>query len=67
MKKAVCPECDNEFQFSKNPYLGQLITCPQCWSTLVVIHLSPLKLDWAFLEPLNDTHLKGVKTNADDE
>jgi hypothetical protein len=51
MLKALCPECDHVVEFHSPPRLKERVTCTQCYSRLVVIQLSPLALDWAFMEP----------------
>jgi lysine biosynthesis protein LysW len=52
MKKANCPECDAVIVFTLPPNLRDRVRCKHCGSTLKVIRLSPLTLDWAFLEPI---------------
>jgi lysine biosynthesis protein LysW len=42
----VCPECDSNIVFNKQPSLGQKKKCPECLAELEVIGLSPLELDW---------------------
>ncbi len=55
MLKALCPECDNEIEFSTPPRLKERVRCAQCRSVLNIIELAPLVLDWAFMEPFGDT------------
>jgi hypothetical protein len=44
---ALCPDCDEEIDFSQiKPKVGLKFTCPQCDTQLVVISVDPLKLDW---------------------
>lgn len=45
---AHCPECDTVIRFSKQPELGELVTCQECNAVLEVVDLSPLELDWAY-------------------
>jgi lysine biosynthesis protein LysW len=51
MNSAVCPECDQLIVFTSSPKLRERVICTRCGSALKVIQLSPLILDWAFLEP----------------
>jgi len=50
MPFAVCPECEAEIVIETKPAVGQQVTCPHCTAGLEVVHLSPLELDWAFVE-----------------
>jgi lysine biosynthesis protein LysW len=54
-KMAACPECDDRINVQNDVELGQRIICGRCKSELVVIRTSPLELDWAFLEPFQNT------------
>lgn len=45
---ARCPECDARIYFEKTPDMGQMISCPECGTSLEVIRTRPLELDWAF-------------------
>jgi lysine biosynthesis protein LysW len=51
--QAVCPECDAVVRFSTNPQRGQRVVCASCRSALAVINVQPLRLDWAFIEPIS--------------
>lgn len=51
---AVCPDCGADIRFRKAPHLEQAVTCPQCDTTLEVVSRTPLELDWAFADPLED-------------
>jgi DNA-directed RNA polymerase subunit RPC12/RpoP len=48
---ATCPECDAEIPFSAIPKLRQHVRCEKCQSILLVTELSPIHLDWAFMDP----------------
>lgn len=44
---ALCPDCDEEIDFSQTkPEVGLKFPCPQCDTQLVVISVNPVKLDW---------------------
>lgn len=58
MTKAACPECDAKVLFSTAPKLGQRVCCAECRTMLKVILLTPLELDYAFVEPFQE-HLPG--------
>jgi lysine biosynthesis protein LysW len=44
---AVCPGCQSEIFFYRNPKLGEFVTCPECGDLVEVVNLSPLTLDWS--------------------
>lgn len=50
--QAACPECDHWVSFPAPAKLRQRVLCPVCRSELVVNRVSPLELDWAFIDPL---------------
>lgn len=50
---AICPACGTAICFTKRLGQGQFVICRECDSLLEVLSLSPLKLEWAFEEPLN--------------
>jgi len=47
---ARCPECDSRIYFERRPDAGQIIVCPECETSLEVISVSPIRLDWAYEE-----------------
>jgi hypothetical protein len=51
---ATCPACDTPIHFRKKPGSGQLLVCRECDSLLRVFSVSPLRLTWAFREPLEE-------------
>jgi lysine biosynthesis protein LysW len=53
-KAASCPACGADIYFRKRPRIDQRVTCRQCASLLEVVELSPIELDWAFEDPLDD-------------
>ncbi len=59
MDVGACPECDADVLFDVAPGLNQRVSCPRCRAALVVIGLTPIELDWAFVEPLRDLRLDG--------
>jgi hypothetical protein len=50
----ACPECDADVVFNEMPSLEQRIVCARCRAALIVIGLTPIELDWAYMEPLSD-------------
>lgn len=44
---ARCPECDSRIYFDRRPDNGQMIVCPECETSLEVISVNPIRLDWA--------------------
>lgn len=46
----ICPDCGSEVRFKKMPYLGQVVTCRRCDSSLEVVNRSPIELDIAAAE-----------------
>lgn len=53
MIKSPCPECDHDVLMETMPNMGEHVVCSACRTTLVVIRLSPVQLDWAFIDPIN--------------
>ncbi|MFO7661065.1 MAG: hypothetical protein R6X18_00585 [Chloroflexota bacterium] len=47
---ARCPECDSRLNFDRPPDLGQLLVCPECETSIEVIGVNPVRLDWAYDE-----------------
>jgi transposase-like protein len=52
MIKSACPECDHEVLIETTPNVGDRLICSSCKTTLTVIRLSPVQLDWAFIDPI---------------
>lgn len=53
-KVAVCPACGSDILFRNSPKVGRLVTCRICDSLLEVVSYSPLELEWAFEDSLDD-------------
>ena len=51
---AYCPECDSKVNLKKSPRLGDIIVCKACETSLEVVELNPLELDWAFEDAYTD-------------
>ena len=51
-----CPACGAEIYFRKAPRISQRVTCRQCSSLLEVLEHTPLELDWAFEDPLDEIY-----------
>jgi alpha-aminoadipate carrier protein LysW len=45
MPTSVCPECDEEVYVDVDIEQGDLVTCDECHSALVVVGLDPIELD----------------------
>jgi DNA-directed RNA polymerase subunit RPC12/RpoP len=56
--EAICPACGSALFFRKRPGRGKQVNCPHCDSLLVVLHQSPLELEWAFEDPVDFPHEK---------
>jgi lysine biosynthesis protein LysW len=52
--QATCPACGSQIRLRKQPKRGQFVTCHDCDSILEVTRLSPLRLEWAFDEAIDD-------------
>jgi lysine biosynthesis protein LysW len=53
MAIAFCPDCEEAVRLGA-PKLGQRVTCESCQAELEVVEVSPLELDWAYDEPVDD-------------
>lgn len=51
---ATCPACDTPIYFRKRLGSGQVVVCRECDSLLRVFSVSPLRLAWAFQDPLDN-------------
>ena len=50
VQKAECPQCGEEITVGTQPRIGQQVVCNYCGSTLEVVWLDPLELDWPMME-----------------
>ena len=50
----ICPGCRTRIRFHKRMSLGEFVSCDECGDELEVVQLQPLKLDWAYADPLDD-------------
>lgn len=50
----TCPGCDAKIRFHNRLNLGEFVTCEECGDELEIVQLTPLKLDWAYADPLDD-------------
>lgn len=55
MIKSACPECDHDVQMETTPNVGERVICSSCKTILVVVQLSPVQLDWAFIDPIGSS------------
>jgi lysine biosynthesis protein LysW len=53
MIKTTCPECDQDVRMETQPNMGEHVVCSACKTTLVVIRVTPVRLDWAFKDPFD--------------
>lgn len=52
--RTSCPDCGAALYLESRPELDEEIICDECESSLIVVRLNPLKLDWAY-EDDNDS------------
>lgn len=52
--KAICPSCGEWVKLPDHPKIGQKVTCVHCEADLEVIEVTPVELDWAYLEADDD-------------
>lgn len=45
MPTSVCPECDEEVYVDSDSEQGDVVTCDECGSRLVVVGLDPIEMD----------------------
>jgi Zn finger protein HypA/HybF involved in hydrogenase expression len=46
-KSVVCPDCEEEIDFSHSPPKeGLRFTCPHCETSLQIVSVNPLEVDW---------------------
>jgi lysine biosynthesis protein LysW len=61
--RASCPDCGAAIFFDGRPELDDEVVCDECESSLIVVRLNPLKLDWAY----DDDHDDGDYDDWDDD
>lgn len=47
-----CPECDVPVLVARDLVIGRQIRCSNCGAALEIVETSPLKLDYAFVAPI---------------
>lgn len=52
---SLCPECDALIKLHPYPVVGTRVQCPNCRGIFDIVSTAPLRLDWAFIEPLSST------------
>lgn len=63
---ATCPECDNDIDVDEYDVdKGDIISCPECGSSLEVTSVSPIELDVAPEE--DEDELEEDETDEEDE
>ncbi|MHA2406068.1 MAG: hypothetical protein ACXACH_04875 [Candidatus Hermodarchaeia archaeon] len=50
MKMGCCPECDVDIVIRSDTFIGDEVTCRSCYAYLVVVGLSPIELDWKYID-----------------
>lgn len=50
---ATCPECDMATPIGGEIALGRQLLCDQCGAAIEIVAISPARLDYAFIAPLN--------------
>ena len=53
-KQAECPTCEAVVSIGPEPVLEQRFSCTKCGETLKIINLTPLTLEWAWEDLLED-------------
>lgn len=46
MRGATCIACGHQLQIKEKKVVGDLVTCPLCWSIFEIMRLDPVKLHW---------------------
>ena len=65
---ATCPECDAEIEVDEYDVdKGDLLSCPECGSNLVITGLSPFELDIAGDEDDDDDDEDEEKVEGEEE
>ena len=67
MMIGACPECDASVSFDMTPGIHQRVICMHCRAALVIVGLNPIRLDWAYVEPLRDLYQEGAGRYFDPE
>ena len=65
-KRATCPDCGSAV-FLTRPELDDEVVCDECGSSLIVVKLNPLKLDWAYHDDDDDWDDDDDDWDDDDE
>jgi hypothetical protein len=52
--------------FDSPPARGEILNCPECQTALEVVQAKPLKLTWAYEEPLGDDLSQMPRYELDD-
>jgi hypothetical protein len=54
MAHGYCSECRGNINLGKKPRKGQTACCQKCGARMVVVHLSPIELEWQMDESTAD-------------
>jgi alpha-aminoadipate carrier protein LysW len=65
---AICTECDVEIDVDElDVNNGDQLSCPECGSNLVVVAISPIKLDLVSENDDSDDEDAGIDSSNDDD
>lgn len=62
-----CPACGARFTLQTAPKVDQVMECPSCEATLVVVGLDPVELEWVFYDDEFDGDDDDMDFDEDDE
>lgn len=51
---SICPGCGARIRFQNKVQVGEFVICDECGDELEVVNDSPIKLDWAYEDALDD-------------
>ena len=47
-----CVDCGETMTLSGRVEMGQIVSCPECGTTMEVVSLDPVEIDWVHGEPV---------------
>lgn len=48
VKAIFCLDCDTNLNITSDLALSQRLTCPNCNTTMEIINLDPIEIDWVY-------------------